>query len=706
MKIWLLIFAASLISAEQLKNVFTVKTNETVSLKCPVNSPIDYSDDLYEDNDYTEKYAKRTNKMLIVQWFKDSHRLRKLTLPLRYSLNNANNADLDIQNVRASDAGHYSCKVIGGYGSAVHEFRLVVREDNVKGVESRVLKRVKPQVNKKFMPPFFTNPESMVIRSYMKSVGSFIQFSCDSDGVPRPDVLWFKNGEVLSEEDYGITRSKWKLDLKDIRKADTGNYTCQVFNKIGYINATYALSVYEDLGPQQQQPPQLFDSLEQPSYINTTIIADMDAILECVFKYSASDLPQVKWMKQITRSEYDNYILQNNVNSADILNPASILNNNDELKNFYQTNTNTKAPLYWSENLPEDKLDASPSSFYSLNDLIGAKNLNNQLDNLKLEDLMGVSKNKRSVGNDKVHYITLTASASTHQTIKFNRQAGTYTSQLKINRANVNDSGVYVCFLNGQSHGKSYLNVLPNNFVPIRKQETYLETTIVPYSVKSNIKSLGILIILVPILFITAFAIASICYLKNLSSQRNNRRLTNKKTNRGLFSCISKPALSDVESANRKGYIPANAEITMYNQNSQNNKSCTDTNGKTENTSFSDTSSTTATTLPYYATVPLLNNNSPPPPLPNSQPPAYYKDSTEKSGLERCESTPSMAYYKIVENEISCPPTDQSTPLPVGCDETGTCVSSGGHSRVYYQLTPNYTQRYGNQPNYNSNYYL
>jgi len=199
---------------EHLKNVFIVKTNETISLKCPVSSlldsSIDYTNDLYE-NDYDTK-NKRSNKMLIVQWFKDSIRLNKLTLPPRYSLNSANNADLNIQSVTAKDAGFYSCKIINGYGSMIHKFSLVIKDnkdDNKKQADDVKLTEMVgflPTVDEKFKAPAFKHPENMEIRSFRQSVGSFVQFNCDADGFPKPDVLWFKNGEILSEEDYGITR--------------------------------------------------------------------------------------------------------------------------------------------------------------------------------------------------------------------------------------------------------------------------------------------------------------------------------------------------------------------------------------------------------------------------------------------------------------------------------------------------------------------
>lgn len=214
MRIFLIILSASVVASKSLisqpatKNVFTVKKNETVSLKCPIstslNTPIDYNDDLYDDY---EKYTKRDNQLLIVQWFKDDNRLNKLTLPQRYSLNNFNNADLNIQNVKPADAGDYKCKIINGFGSVSHSFSLIISDSNgIAHYKKKAVTEEMPFVESKYSPPVFSKPQRMIERSHHKTVGSVVQFVCDSVGIPKPDIMWFKNGEILSEEDYGITR--------------------------------------------------------------------------------------------------------------------------------------------------------------------------------------------------------------------------------------------------------------------------------------------------------------------------------------------------------------------------------------------------------------------------------------------------------------------------------------------------------------------
>ena len=104
--------------------------------------------------------------------------------------------------------------------------------------------------------------------------GTTVQFKCLASGKPTPDTRWKKNGKTLSEDEYGVTQSVTSLfhctlvliedsfrfrsqilNIKDLRATDTGNYTCELFNSFGTINATYILIVtgtsQRDLLPQQ-----------------------------------------------------------------------------------------------------------------------------------------------------------------------------------------------------------------------------------------------------------------------------------------------------------------------------------------------------------------------------------------------------------------------------------------------------------------------
>ena len=218
-------------------NVYTSNENENVDLKCPIElskqptkdempsnrqstetteqNDLEYSD--YVDNsdennksgedenkDSAELKVKRSDQLFIVQWFKDTSRVGKQHARFRQD-----GVYLRITNVSASDAGKYKCKLINGFGSVTTTLRLnvVTMVAAVKTTTSTTTTTVvKTKSSELVRAPVFTNPERMQPRDFRKKKGSQVRFRCRATGLPRPDILWFKNGEILNEEDFGITR--------------------------------------------------------------------------------------------------------------------------------------------------------------------------------------------------------------------------------------------------------------------------------------------------------------------------------------------------------------------------------------------------------------------------------------------------------------------------------------------------------------------
>ena len=54
--------------------------------------------------------------------------------------------------------------------------------------------------------PVFTNLDKSESRNFRRMKGTQIKLKCKAQANPKPEILWFKNGEILSEEEYGITR--------------------------------------------------------------------------------------------------------------------------------------------------------------------------------------------------------------------------------------------------------------------------------------------------------------------------------------------------------------------------------------------------------------------------------------------------------------------------------------------------------------------
>jgi hypothetical protein len=211
----------------------------------------------------------------------------------------------------------------------------------------------------------------------------------------------------------------------------------------------------------------------------------------------------------------------------------------------------------------------------------------------------------------------------------------------------------------------------------------------------SGLQFLYLAIIGLPVLFVCIFAIVSIRYLRLLDEQQKQQRYkttdkSEKSTVINAFNTQTRSIKSDEKEMRRFccslwGLNRRSHSNENYMKNRNTCASDQDTCGtnllpstiNSLGSSLSDSSSTTNTTVAYYATIPLLldnstcNNstNSPAPPLPNTQPPPFsppyeQRKTTMSPGvvpvnrslrqceIERSGSTPSMAYYKIVDSDL------------------------------------------------------
>jgi hypothetical protein len=226
-----------------IDNTYRVNENDNVDLKCPIEitKQPDNTNDSNEDNDesvngnenednlddaeyYTsdtdstqgkvskrddEIFAKKKSKSFyVVNWYKDSAKINKISNSNNEARVKQNGIYLIIKNVSPSDSGKYKCKLINGFGSVSTTLNLIVIPQLVNTTTTGATKRVVDITKKEneFRPPVFTSPERMKQSFFKKPKGSMVRFKCRAVGIPKPDILWFKNGEIMSEEDYGITR--------------------------------------------------------------------------------------------------------------------------------------------------------------------------------------------------------------------------------------------------------------------------------------------------------------------------------------------------------------------------------------------------------------------------------------------------------------------------------------------------------------------
>ena len=77
-------------------------------------------------------------------------------------------------------------------------------------------------------------------------VGNSVKLDCSAKGYPHPTIAWYKNGKPFDERRGRLLYldGKYVLRLKDVVPSDTGTYTCNVSNHLGWINHSYYVDVH------------------------------------------------------------------------------------------------------------------------------------------------------------------------------------------------------------------------------------------------------------------------------------------------------------------------------------------------------------------------------------------------------------------------------------------------------------------------------
>lgn len=136
--------------------------------------------------------------------------------------------------------------------------------------------------------PRFTNPRRMQNVMRVQPVGTAVRLNCDARANPTPTVSWFKNGRPLDRTNGATsdTTNQFTLHLGPLAKNDSGEYTCVVANRLGSVEWTYHLDVYERFNP-------------TPTVVchdrNRTVVEGEDVVVRCdVYSYLTAF---VRWIK-------------------------------------------------------------------------------------------------------------------------------------------------------------------------------------------------------------------------------------------------------------------------------------------------------------------------------------------------------------------------------------------------------------------------
>ena len=168
-----------------------------------------------------------------LSWYKNGDKLSTIMTNNRFQIDHYK---IKINNFFSTDSGLYNCELITGNGKVVQSAYLRLYGNNhssqIQNVTTKRIEGYKPEfINSQY--PLHTN-----IYEYKT-----FELDCLATGFPKPSVLWYKNGRVISEEEYGIVRNLMVFKFKKVFLSDSGEYRCQVYNKLGEINRYFKINV-------------------------------------------------------------------------------------------------------------------------------------------------------------------------------------------------------------------------------------------------------------------------------------------------------------------------------------------------------------------------------------------------------------------------------------------------------------------------------
>lgn len=65
------------------------------------------------------------------------------------------------------------------------------------------------------------------------STESVVSIVCQSTGIPRPSVVWTKDGQEVSSEGRFVIDNNGTLTIQGLQLEDSGQYVCNVENRAG-----------------------------------------------------------------------------------------------------------------------------------------------------------------------------------------------------------------------------------------------------------------------------------------------------------------------------------------------------------------------------------------------------------------------------------------------------------------------------------------
>ena len=94
------------------------------------------------------------------------------------------------------------------------------------------------------VPPVIN--DSRHVEDVSVTVGQSIYLNCMVDGIPTPEVQWFRGDELLTYQispNHRVYDNNRQLQIHNAQLVDSGGYTCKAGNVAGNSSKDYTLTV-------------------------------------------------------------------------------------------------------------------------------------------------------------------------------------------------------------------------------------------------------------------------------------------------------------------------------------------------------------------------------------------------------------------------------------------------------------------------------
>lgn len=183
-----------------------------------------------------------------VEWYKDGHPL--VSSSRINTINNFGYVSLNINHLRAEDAGIYSCRIwnMAGQAESVANLNVIVQEqppEQIFEYTRQVSKHVEEEAMETTMAPVFKTP--LRDQLDLQELG-FAHFEARLEPLSDSSLFieWYKDGvpiEASSRINSFFNFGYVALTIKELRQSDMGTYTCVAKNRLGQAQTSGSLTL-------------------------------------------------------------------------------------------------------------------------------------------------------------------------------------------------------------------------------------------------------------------------------------------------------------------------------------------------------------------------------------------------------------------------------------------------------------------------------